>query len=380
MSDSLGYYKLLEVAEDADFETIKQSYHNLAKIWHPDYNKEENAAEVFKKLSVAYEILKDGKKRLTYDILSIVYSAEKYPDCETLQAFECNGNGTNVAVLKLKKIKAWIIGYKEENTIEIADKKTAIKISLQTLANNLIFGWWHPSAFIKNISAVFNNLKNPISKKETLRIHLHNMVAYVNSGQIDHASHCAALASNLLSPKEKAKLKEFIMQSGLSEDHKHIWSESILKTAQKSIFLLLFIVISLISLVSSGYISEENFNFISSKSKEIDYYQLVKMNNSDDVGFDDMVVGKIINIPINKSDPSKLYHMTDNCNIMYGPSEKFDIIKTLKSGTTVRFTGYTPDNIWARVMIDNGELGFVPFDCIAQGIGREIPFGSKITD
>ena len=63
---------------------------------------------------------------------------------------------------------------------------------------------------------------------------------------------------------------------------------------------------------------------------------------------------------------------------MYGPSEEFDAIKTLKKDTTVRFTGYTPDNVWARVMIDNGELGFVPFSCVEQGIGKEIPFGSKI--
>lgn len=65
---------------------------------------------------------------------------------------------------------------------------------------------------------------------------------------------------------------------------------------------------------------------------------------------------------------------------MYGPSADFDVIKILPAATTVRLTGYTPDNVWARVMIDNGETGFVYYEDIAQGIGKEIPFGSSIIE
>ena len=42
--------------------------------------------------------------------------------------------------------------------------------------------------------------------------------------------------------------------------------------------------------------------------------------------------------------------------------------------------GLTPDNVWARIMIDNGEMGFVRFKVIKQGRGDEIPFGSKIIE
>ena len=63
---------------------------------------------------------------------------------------------------------------------------------------------------------------------------------------------------------------------------------------------------------------------------------------------------------------------------MYGPGDDFDIIKTLPANTTVRLTGKSPDNVWARIMIDNGEMGFVYLDTIERGIGKEIPFGSKI--
>ena len=63
---------------------------------------------------------------------------------------------------------------------------------------------------------------------------------------------------------------------------------------------------------------------------------------------------------------------------MYGPSEEFDILTTGKRGQTVRVTGYSPDEEWFRVMLDNGEMGFIKKQYLKKGIGAEIPTGSKI--
>ena len=59
--DSLGYYAALEVTPDVGAETIKQQYHELAKIWHPDRNTGDEAAEARKAMeervrSVGYEV------------------------------------------------------------------------------------------------------------------------------------------------------------------------------------------------------------------------------------------------------------------------------------------------------------------------------------
>lgn len=97
-------------------------------------------------------------------------------------------------------------------------------------------------------------------------------------------------------------------------------------------------------------------NYFSSK-KEISYYQEVRLGNSG--SFDDMLVGKILTIPVDKSDRSKLYHLTSETEVMYGPSDEFDVMKKVPAQTTVRLTGMTPDNVWYRIMIDNGEMGFV---------------------
>ena len=85
-----------------------------------------------------------------------------------------------------------------------------------------------------------------------------------------------------------------------------------------------------------------------------------------------------MSIPVDRSDISRLYHLQNDANVMYGPGDDFDVLKTLKSGTTVRLTGVTPDNVWSRIMIDNGEMGFVRTVNIVSGIGAEIPYGSQI--
>ena len=68
--DCRGYYAILGVSEDANFQEIKKSYRKLAKKYHPDRNKSDNAEETIKKINEAFEILSDRKKRKQYDLES----------------------------------------------------------------------------------------------------------------------------------------------------------------------------------------------------------------------------------------------------------------------------------------------------------------------
>ena len=61
------YYKILGVQDNADQESIKKAYRNLAKKFHPDRNKEKGAEEKFKKISEAYDVIGDPSKRSKYD-------------------------------------------------------------------------------------------------------------------------------------------------------------------------------------------------------------------------------------------------------------------------------------------------------------------------
>lgn len=67
--DFKDYYKILDVATDADLKTIKTAYRRLARKYHPDVSTEHDAEKQFKEVSEAYEVLSDDKKRAEYDEL-----------------------------------------------------------------------------------------------------------------------------------------------------------------------------------------------------------------------------------------------------------------------------------------------------------------------
>jgi molecular chaperone DnaJ len=61
------YYEILGVSKNATKEEIKKAYRKLSKKYHPDVNKEPDAAEKFKEIKEAYEVLSDDQKRAHYD-------------------------------------------------------------------------------------------------------------------------------------------------------------------------------------------------------------------------------------------------------------------------------------------------------------------------
>ncbi len=62
------YYEVLGVAKDADENTIKRAYRKMAMKYHPDRNPDDNAAaESFREVTEAYEVLTDANKRARYD-------------------------------------------------------------------------------------------------------------------------------------------------------------------------------------------------------------------------------------------------------------------------------------------------------------------------
>ncbi|MCT4786807.1 molecular chaperone DnaJ [Exiguobacterium aestuarii] len=61
------YYEVLGLDKSASAQEIKRAYRKLARQYHPDINQEADAADKFKEIGEAYEVLSDEQKRAQYD-------------------------------------------------------------------------------------------------------------------------------------------------------------------------------------------------------------------------------------------------------------------------------------------------------------------------
>src|SRR5262252_6565052 len=68
MAQTKDYYSVLGVPASASQDEVKKQYRKLAAKHHPDKNPNDpKAAERFKEISEAYQVLGDAEKRKQYD-------------------------------------------------------------------------------------------------------------------------------------------------------------------------------------------------------------------------------------------------------------------------------------------------------------------------
>ena len=72
------------------------------------------------------------------------------------------------------------------------------------------------------------------------------------------------------------------------------------------------------------------------------------------------------------------FHLKAAGKIYYGPDSRYDVLKEGVAGQTVRVVGYTPDKQWFKIIIDNGEAGYVNRSNIVKGKGNPVPPRSQV--
>jgi curved DNA-binding protein len=87
----MEYYKILGVSKTATADEIKKAYRKLALKFHPDKNPDNKEAEdKFKKISEAYAVLSDTKKRQEYDTYGSAGFQQRYSQEDIFRGFDLN--------------------------------------------------------------------------------------------------------------------------------------------------------------------------------------------------------------------------------------------------------------------------------------------------
>jgi len=74
----MTHYEILGVSVKATDLEIKQAYRRLVKMYHPDRNKSQEAAQRIAQINEAYDVLSDPQKRWAYD--NRLYSQFELPE------------------------------------------------------------------------------------------------------------------------------------------------------------------------------------------------------------------------------------------------------------------------------------------------------------
>ncbi len=87
----MEYYETLGVQKSATASEIKKAYRKLALKYHPDKNPDNaESEEKFKKISEAYAVLSDDKKRQEYDTYGSAGFQQRYSQEDIFRGFDLN--------------------------------------------------------------------------------------------------------------------------------------------------------------------------------------------------------------------------------------------------------------------------------------------------
>ena len=150
-NDPRGYYADLGVSPTASTDEIKVVYRALAKIYHPDVNKDRAATDKFRRITEAYEVLSDERKRAAYDSSSVVgrppagapssASPQRAPT-EPVQCSKCGKVTAQPRFLVFRQVVSFVVMTRIMPKLGIFCSECAGKVAFRASAISAAFGWW----------------------------------------------------------------------------------------------------------------------------------------------------------------------------------------------------------------------------------------------
>lgn len=374
--DTLKYYEVLNITPDASIAEIKRQYYESAKYWHPDHNKSPEAQDMFQRVSVAYGVLQNPHDRLIYDLLSAVYhNAQDFPNIGSLKIYKNQKDKDDRALRVLKQLHV-TRGVLTE-TKDICNIYEATGMVFATSMKNWLKGWWGKNGISNTKCALLRNMQAVYADDtDNLKLMIHNAVAYEQEKNSEMAWIYAMQAERML-PKSsplKEKLRQFVASLNFQPEKSVVipyWNAPLLKKQQMLfptglVLLVGFLIIGL--LARSGVFQPKH---------TVNSYYEERILGGVAVP-SDTIVRRIIKIDSSPHNKKDLMNFKQPCMIYHGPDERYSEMMPAKLNQTIRVYGYTKDQQWYQIIIDNGEMGYVRENCLEQGMGNPVPLGSKV--
>ena len=67
----MSLYNRLEIDPNSSLQEIKKSYRRLARKYHPDKCRDDDAVKKFQEINYAYEILSNDRSRKEYNSMNL---------------------------------------------------------------------------------------------------------------------------------------------------------------------------------------------------------------------------------------------------------------------------------------------------------------------
>ena len=346
ISDPQGHYAALGVGPLADAAEIKAAYRYRVKLLHPDYNPSEDAADDFLRLSEAWSVLRDPKKRAAYDSQARLPVPVKVidlndPDPNALSCSRCGKVTAQPRYIVFHRVKSFLMTTKRSIVHGIFCRDCADRTAIRASTMTWLLGWWGFKGPLASLQALLTNLRGGDRPREdNLRVLLHQARAFLARDEMEIARALAQQAAAFArTDQDRARIKEIERQAGTANRKlKSRWDKG--GYAAMAQALPMFAVIAALGVAASV---------------------VVMHPYTDQVGAD---------IFVHPAQAGETRHVAvEMLKVRQGPAANQPVVALLDRFATVQVVDSVGAGEWARILTPNGMTGYVPSRFLFGGPG-----------
>ena len=135
--DELDYYQILNVEQSASTSDIRKAFHDSSRTFHPDANRDltgdlrDQCRQISKRITEAYCVLRDTRRRQTYDA--------KKSDGDSLRIQIAEARNAHIELRKAERCGATAQGRQFHGKAEADAKKGDLASAIRNIQMALTF-------------------------------------------------------------------------------------------------------------------------------------------------------------------------------------------------------------------------------------------------